>query len=324
MQPFAAISLLFAVLVAAHGDHDNNGENAKLAGADYAIRHVCPHSDFGPVLPSDVVISPLRWLLNTTLHVWTRSDSFDLDSFFQLHDLNQDGIWDREEIEAIYGVHHVYSQKKSKDEVEHHKKADHVVDTILKLMDKNGDGQVTPEEFKAAGFSGLPSFDDIGAEGHHYDVESEFFLHHEEEYHSTLETQTDEAYNHPEDIEHFAHHEKIELLEAEREARYQGITVEEALHAHEHDTPPKAESAPRPKITRGAPKQDPADKYKNIAKEKENQSEWGTGEQGYKQPKSPVEKMRSVLLSRRDHRVLSAVSQEKFAIQGTYAVQIPA
>lgn len=27
---------------------------------------------------------------------------------------NRDGIWDREEIEAIYGVHHVYSQKKSK------------------------------------------------------------------------------------------------------------------------------------------------------------------------------------------------------------------
>jgi hypothetical protein len=25
-----------------------------------------------------------------------------------------DGLWDREEIEAIYGVHHLYSQKKSK------------------------------------------------------------------------------------------------------------------------------------------------------------------------------------------------------------------
>lgn len=133
-------------------------------------------------------------------------DSFDLESFFQLHDLNRyerspflarvhaesafrDGVWDREEIEAIYGVHHVYSQKKSKvpqppssallvlilcckDEIEHQKKADHVVDTILKLMDKKGDGKITPEEFEAAGFKGLPSFDDIGAEGHHYDVES--------------------------------------------------------------------------------------------------------------------------------------------------------
>lgn len=29
------------------------------------------------------------------------------------------------------------------------------------------------------------------------------FLHHEELYHSTPETQTDESYNHPEDLEHF-------------------------------------------------------------------------------------------------------------------------
>ena len=30
-----------------------------------------------------------------------------------------DGIWDAEEVEAIYGVHHVYSQKKSKVPVAH-------------------------------------------------------------------------------------------------------------------------------------------------------------------------------------------------------------
>ncbi|KAI9570144.1 hypothetical protein HD554DRAFT_2019235 [Boletus coccyginus] len=267
MRPFAAISLLSIALVAAHGDHDNAGENAKLAGADYAIRHMASEH-----------------------HI----DSFDLESFFQLHDLNQDGVWDRQEIEAIYGVHHVYSQKKSKDEIEHQKKADYVVDTVLKLMDKDGDGQVSPEEFEAAGFKGLPSFDDIGAEGHHYDVESEFFLHHEEQFHATPETQTDESYNHPEDIEHFSHHETIEILEAEREAKYQGITVEEALRAHQEPFA-RPESAPRPKITRGAPKQDPAEKYKDIDKEKGDQSEWGTGEQGYKRPKSPVEKLRKNL-----------------------------
>lgn len=27
---------------------------------------------------------------------------------------SRDKVWDREEIEAVYGVHHVYSQKKSK------------------------------------------------------------------------------------------------------------------------------------------------------------------------------------------------------------------
>ncbi|KAG9313947.1 hypothetical protein JVU11DRAFT_4721 [Chiua virens] len=266
MLPFTVIPLLFAVLVAAHGDHDA-AENTKLAGVDYAIRHMASEH-----------------------HI----DSFDLESFFQLHDLNRDGVWDREEIEAIYGVHHVYSQKKSKDEIEHQKKADHVVDTILKVLDKSGDGKVTPEEFEAAGFDGLPSFDEIGAEGHHYDVESEFFLHHEEQFHSTPETQTDESYTHPEDIEHFSHHEGIELLEAEREAKFQGITIQEAMRVHD-EAASKAEAAQRPKITRGTPKQDPAVKYKDIAKEMENQSEWGAGEQGYKQPKSPGEKMRKNL-----------------------------
>ena len=53
-------------------------------------------------------------------------------------------------------------------------------------------------------------------------------------YHSTPETQTDESYNHPEDIEHFAQHEQIEREEAEREAKFQGISVEEALAQHEH------------------------------------------------------------------------------------------
>jgi hypothetical protein len=116
-----------------------------------------------------------------------------------------------------------------------------------------------------------------------------------EQFHSTPDTQTDAAYNHPEDIEHFSHHETIEWLEAEREAKYQGITVQEALRAHEE--PPES-AASRPKIMRVPPTQDPAEKYKDIDKETESQSEWGTGEQGYKQPKSPAEKMRSVLSSR--------------------------
>jgi len=98
---------------------------------------------------------------------------------------------------------------------------------------------------------------------------------------------------HPEDVEHFAQHEVIEREEVEREAKYQGVTVEEALHAH--DEPP-ADSAPKPKITRGVPpeKQDPVIKYKDIGKESDSQSEWGTGEQGYKQPSTPVEKTRLV------------------------------
>ncbi|KAH7930452.1 hypothetical protein BV22DRAFT_1028422 [Leucogyrophana mollusca] len=291
MRAFAAIPFFLAAAVSGHGGHEDAEENAKLAGAEYAIRHMASEH-----------------------HI----DSFDLESFFQLHDLNSDGVWDREEIEAIYGVHHVYSQSKSKDEIEHQKKADHVVDTILKLMDKDGDSKITPEEFTAVGLKGLPSFDDIGAEGHHYDVESEFFLHHEEQFHSTPETQTDESYNHPEDLEHFAKHEAIERQEAEREAKYQGVTVEEAIHAHDEpkvvdqkasqqplgtpgeqvvvDPPVVAGSGDKPKITRGSPpvKQDSQAKLKGMVKDGAP-AEWGTGEQGYKQPKSPTEKMRKNL-----------------------------
>jgi len=249
-------------------------------------------------------------------------DSFDLKSFFQLHDLNRDGIWDREEIEAIYGVHHVLSQQKSKDEVEHQKKADIITSTILDRMDKNKDGKVSQKEFEEVGLKGLPSFNDMGAEGHHYDVESEFFLHHEEQFHSTPETQTDESYNHPEDIEHFAQHEAIERKEAEKEARFQGITIEEALKQHEladgQTTPPPPDkdpqfaqqpanpvpeepstpvSPPNPKVTRITPpeKQVPAVKFKEASKESATQAEWGSGDAGYKSPSSPSDKMRKNL-----------------------------
>jgi hypothetical protein len=235
-------------------------------------------------------------------------DDFDIESFFHLHDLNRDKFWDREQIEAIYGVHHVYSQKKSKDDEEHQKKADHISSTVLKLLDRNGDGRVSVEELKLAGLDGLPNFDDLGAEGHHYDVESEFFLHHEEMYHNTPETQTDESYNHPEDLEHFAHHEAIERKEAEKEAKYQGITVEEVLaaqeealaHSGEHsqepvgvdsNAPANPNTKPPPKITRVTPpeKQDPSVKYQAV---RDRKAEWGEGTDGYKAPKEPVDRMR--------------------------------
>jgi len=35
-----SIPILFVSLASAHGGHEDAEENAKLAGADYAIRHV--------------------------------------------------------------------------------------------------------------------------------------------------------------------------------------------------------------------------------------------------------------------------------------------
>lgn len=67
---------------------------------------------------------------------------------------------------------HANLLSKLKDEVEHQKKADHIVNTVLSLLDKDGDGKITMEEFKVVGLDGLPNFEDLGAEGHHYDIES--------------------------------------------------------------------------------------------------------------------------------------------------------
>ncbi|KAF8273823.1 hypothetical protein EI94DRAFT_1769033 [Lactarius quietus] len=225
-------------------------------------------------------------------------DTFDLASFFQLHDLNRDGFWDAAEVEAIYGVHHVYSQKKSKDEEEHQEKATFIVDTVFKAIDKNNDGKITLDEFEAAGLAALPSFDSLGAEGTTTMWRAQF--------HNTPETQTDESYNHPEDIEHFAHHEAIERKEAEREAKFQGITVDEALAQHEEPAasanPPAAHPAAEgheipKKYERQVPveQQDPAVRFRQAKAESESHGEWGSGEGGYKSPKSASEKMRKNL-----------------------------
>lgn len=43
-------------------------------------------------------------------------------------------------------------------------------------------------------------------------------------------------------------------------------------------------------------KQDPIAKYAKVKAEAEQQGEWGSGDGGYKPPKTPKEKMRCVLL----------------------------
>ena len=60
----------------------------------------------------------------------------------------------------------------AKDDEEHQQKAKLIVDTVFEALDKNKDGKIALEEFEAAGLDALPSFENLGAEGHHYDVES--------------------------------------------------------------------------------------------------------------------------------------------------------
>lgn len=152
-----------------------------------------------------------------------------------------------------------------------------------------------------------------------------------EEFHNTPETQTDESYTHPEDYEHFGHHEAIERKEAEKEAKYQGITVEEVLkvqeetelaaeaaaakHAkdalaeeqapmgvgHPHneqvEVPVPIEDPSRPQVTRQVPpeKQDPSVRFKEAKSAAESKGEWGQGDGGYRAPKEASDKMRKNL-----------------------------
>jgi hypothetical protein len=60
------------------------------------------------------------------------------------------------------------------DDEKHQAKADHIVNTVLQVVDKDRDGKISMQEFQDAGLDSLPNFDD--AEGHHYDVESGAFM----------------------------------------------------------------------------------------------------------------------------------------------------
>jgi len=276
MRVIASLPLLvLANFASGHGDHGHGSPADGETMQDYAKRHMASEH-----------------------HI----DTFDVRSFFKLHDLRGNGFLDKEDIEFMYGIRHVYARALSKDEEEQNRKGEIIAQEVLKIFDLNNDGKISPEELETVGLEKLPNFDNLGAEGHHYDVESEFFLHHEEKYHSTPETQTDESYIHAEDIEHFSHHEKIEREEAERLAKFQGISVEDVLK-YQNKPDPGQDAVqdpilpPKPKITRVTPpeKQDPSIKFKDAEAAAKNKDEWGAGNAGYVAPREPSDRLRKNL-----------------------------
>lgn len=65
--------------------------------------------------------------------------------------------------------------------------------------------------------------------------------------------------------------------------------MEEAIAQHEPDDQPQ-----KPKVTRVTPpeKQDPEVRYGDAKEESKNRAEWGAGDEGFKTPKTPAERLR--------------------------------
>ena len=59
--------------------------------------------------------------------------------------------------------------RSAKDEEEHQQKAKLIVNTGFETINKDKDGKISLEKLEAVGLDALLSFENLGAEGHHYD-----------------------------------------------------------------------------------------------------------------------------------------------------------
>ncbi|GAW15091.1 hypothetical protein ANO14919_045000 [Xylariales sp. No.14919] len=142
--------------------------------------------------------------------------TFDPSSFFTLHDFNGNGRWEVDEILRTYGL-----MDESNKDVPLSKR-DEYQRLLLSLLDTNGDGFVSRNEFMSFVASGK-TLPDLGTgPGHHGDDEYEYEIHHWEKYHD--ENTRLEDLNHPEDIEHFRKHDEMEEAE-ERLARLDRMAI---------------------------------------------------------------------------------------------------
>lgn len=261
-RSFVLVAVLPA-LVAGHADHDDG------AGEEFSNDYLTSH-------------------MRDEHHL----HGFDLASAFFLHDLNRDNILEPEEILKLYGVDHETAVDHSDSTAQHDTKAERILREVMAKLDLNRDGVITKTEFVNAGKDGLPRFDDIPGLGHHYDEEGEYFLHHEELYHSTPETQTEEAYSHPEDVKHFAHHQAIEAQEEELARKAQGLpSLAEDPHANQQVLR-EAADAEAARAGRVAAARSQAAKYANVKEEADRRGEWGQDGKGFRRAKDSADRLR--------------------------------
>ncbi|KAF2201256.1 hypothetical protein GQ43DRAFT_431799 [Delitschia confertaspora ATCC 74209] len=193
--PVSALALLsYTLSVSAHGDHAQAPVVAD--DADWATRHMAEEH-----------------------HI----TAFDAATFFSLHDYDSTGKWSPQDIMRTYGLYDVSNAATPSS-----KKAE-VVDNILKIFDHDHSGYITRDEFEKAWAHGsrMPDFG-VGP-GHHGDDEYEYEIHHWEKYHG--DDTKEEDLTHPEDIAHFAKHEKEEQEREEWERVEKAGIVEKNIPA---------------------------------------------------------------------------------------------
>ncbi|CAI5760034.1 unnamed protein product [Candida verbasci] len=141
-------------------------------------------------------------------------EQYDAKLFFNLHDLDGNGKWDRNDILNLYGLVHSTiigdgsgmgsSNIKVTSDLQ-----DDVVNKFFEIFDNNNDQTITIDEFESFHNQGneLPDFG-YGS-GHHLNFEDEYEEHHWNEYHKDQDP--DVLIKHKEDIEHELLHHKQEM-----------------------------------------------------------------------------------------------------------------
>ncbi|KAI5795754.1 secretory pathway protein Ssp120 [Geopyxis carbonaria] len=156
--------------------------------------------------PSD---KPLTWAethLRSEHHIY----NYDAGAFFSLHDFDASGRLSQSELLRTYEAPP--------------ERADEIWMTLKKLIVPNnvGTDAITRQEWMEWSARGgvLP---DLGTGvGHHGDAEYEYEIHHFEKFHQ--DSDGDDEMIHPEDIEHFKHHDEEDAEEA-RQALLEKMAV---------------------------------------------------------------------------------------------------
>ncbi|MCJ1292297.1 hypothetical protein MMC34_003847 [Xylographa carneopallida] len=146
--------------------------------------------------------------------------NFDPGAFFSLHDYDSSGGWTPDEVRRTYGLDDGAAAVAVDPD-----QREQVTREVFALLDADKNGVVEREEWMAACEAGvrLPDFG-LGP-GHHGDDEYEYEIHHFEKFHD--ENTKEEDLIHPEDIAHFAKHDREEA-EAERQEVLNRQAINEA------------------------------------------------------------------------------------------------